>query len=63
MKADKNRGKRGVKKSYKKPELKKVTLAPDEAVLGNCKQSGSTSKQQHPNPDLRNMRRIFRVVS
>ena len=48
MKGDKNQGKRGVKKSYRKPELKKVTLAPDEAVLGNCKQSGSTSSSNIP---------------
>ena len=48
MKGDKNRGKQGTKKSYKKPELKKVTLAPDEAVLGNCKQSGSTTSSNIP---------------
>ena len=48
MKTDKDRSKKKSKKSYKKPELKKVTLAPDEAVLGNCKQSGSTSSSNIP---------------
>ena len=44
----KNRGPKQVKKSYRKPELKKVTLAPNEAVLGNCKTSGSTSSSNIP---------------
>jgi hypothetical protein len=48
MEGDKNRGKKGVKKSYRTPQLKKVTLAPDEAVLGNCKQSASTSSSNIP---------------
>jgi hypothetical protein len=48
MGGDKNRSKKGAKKSYRKPELKRVTLAPDEAVLGNCKQSGSTSSSNIP---------------
>ena len=48
MGGDKNRGKKGVKKSYMKPQLKRVTLAPDEAVLGNCKKSGSTSSSNIP---------------
>ena len=48
MGGDKNRSKRGAKKSYRKPELKRVTLAPDEAVLGSCKQSGSTSSSNIP---------------
>lgn len=29
------------KKPYRKPELKKVPLRPEEAVLGFCKVSGS----------------------
>ena len=32
----------GGKKPYQKPEVKKVLLKPEEAVLGNCKTSGST---------------------
>jgi hypothetical protein len=48
MGGDKNRSKKGAKKSYRKPELKRVILAPDEAVLGNCKQSGSTSSSNIP---------------
>jgi hypothetical protein len=48
MKTEKDRSKKKAKKSYRKPELKKVTLAPDEAVLGNCKQSGSTSSSNIP---------------
>ncbi len=30
------------KKAYAKPALRKVPLRPEEAVLGNCKMSGST---------------------
>ena len=48
MKGDKDRSKKKAKKSYRKPELKRVTLAPDEAVLGNCKQTGSTSSSNIP---------------
>ena len=48
MKTEKGRNKRGAKKSYRKPELKRVTLAPDEAVLGNCKVSNSTSSSNIP---------------
>ena len=48
MKGSKERSKKGAKKSYRKPELKRVTLAPDEAVLGSCKQSGSTSSSNIP---------------
>jgi hypothetical protein len=29
------------KKIYKKPELRRVLLRPEEAVLGTCKTSGS----------------------
>jgi hypothetical protein len=29
------------KKPYKKPEVKKVQLKPEEAVLGACKSSGN----------------------
>jgi hypothetical protein len=28
------------KKPYTKPEIRKVQLKPDEAVLGNCKNTG-----------------------
>ncbi len=39
---------KGPKKAYSRPELKKVTLAPDEAVLGNCKVNNSTSNSNIP---------------
>jgi len=39
-KETKERG--GGKKPYQKPEVKKVLLKPEEAVLGACKTSGST---------------------
>ena len=29
------------KKPYKKPQLKQVSLRPEEAVLGNCKTGGT----------------------
>jgi len=32
----------GPKKAYAKPELRKVPLKPEEAILGNCKRSGSS---------------------
>lgn len=32
----------GLKKNYMKPELLRVGLRPDEAVLGACKASGGT---------------------
>jgi len=30
-----------VKKRYSKPEVKQIDLRPEEAVLGNCKTSGT----------------------
>ena len=27
----------GIKKEYRKPQLRKIDLRPEEAVLGNCK--------------------------
>jgi hypothetical protein len=48
LKTGKDRSKKKAKKSYRKPELKRVTLAPDEAVLGNCKASGSTASSNFP---------------
>jgi hypothetical protein len=35
-------GERPLKKRYQKPELKQVALRPEEAVLGNCKVTGSS---------------------
>lgn len=32
------------KKTYSKPEIKQVELAPEEAVLTNCKIGGSGAK-------------------
>jgi hypothetical protein len=48
MKKKKSSTEKRGKRSYRKPELKKVILSPDEAVLGNCKQSGSTSSSNIP---------------
>ena len=31
------------KKPYTKPEIRQVSLRPEEAVLGNCKTSGATA--------------------
>ena len=36
-----------VKRSYKKPEIFKVKLTPEEAVLSGCKQGGSTGKPEY----------------
>ena len=30
------------RKTYRKPELRKVALRPEEAVLGNCKTTGTS---------------------
>ena len=37
---------RSVKKPYVKPEMKQVSLRPEEAVLGGCKVSGSLGAGQ-----------------
>lgn len=34
---------RGPKKPYTKPEVKQVSLKPEEAVLGGCKVAGTTN--------------------
>ena len=34
-------GKRGPRKSYEKPEVRKVHLKAEEAVLGFCKEAGT----------------------
>jgi len=36
------------KKPYKKPDIRQVRLTPEEAVLGNCKVSGSTVDSVSP---------------
>lgn len=38
------------KKPYIKPEIRKVTLTPEEAVLGNCKTTGKTGPVSSPCP-------------
>jgi len=44
MKDDQKKPDRGqAKKTYRKPEVKKVTLTPTEAVLGSCKASSGSS--------------------
>ncbi len=43
MKDDQEKPQRGrTKKPYHKPEIKKVTLTPTEAVLGGCKASAGS---------------------
>jgi hypothetical protein len=41
MKDQRKRETKPGKKPYLKPEVKEVQLKPEEAVLGNCKTSGS----------------------
>ena len=36
------------KKIYKRPELSKVELIPEEAVLYGCKTAGTTGKPESP---------------
>ena len=38
---------RKAKKSYKRPEVFKVGLTPDEAVLTGCKRGGVTGKPEY----------------
>lgn len=38
----KDRSVRQLKKVYQKPEMARVKLLPEEAVLGNCKETGSS---------------------
>ena len=42
MSTSRKQGERVPKKPYVKPELKKVPLRPDEAVLGGCKVDDSS---------------------
>jgi hypothetical protein len=42
------RGSKPRKKPYTKPEIMQVRLTPEEAVLGNCKASGSTTNSVSP---------------
>ena len=42
MKNKKEVGVQKGKKSYTKPQVRKVTLTPEEAVLGFCKSTGKT---------------------
>lgn len=37
-----------VKRCYKKPEVSKVKLTPEEAVLSGCKITGAGGKPQAP---------------
>ena len=41
MSTCRKQGERVQKKPYLKPEVKRVELKPEEAVLGNCKVSGT----------------------
>jgi hypothetical protein len=38
------------KKPYTKPEVKQVSLKPEEAVLGGCKTSSTQNSANHPAP-------------
>jgi hypothetical protein len=42
----KKRSEKQLKRPYRKPELMKVLLRPEEAVLGNCKTSGVSGPVQ-----------------
>jgi hypothetical protein len=46
MNATPGRDKVGNKKAYVKPEVKRVDLKPEEAVLGGCKISGHSGPLQ-----------------
>jgi hypothetical protein len=48
MKEKQQRERKPQKKPYVKPEIKQVRLTPEEAVLGNCKVSGSTTSSVSP---------------
>jgi len=48
MKGDKKPGQTGEQEVLQEARVEKGDLAPDEAVLGNCKQSGSTSSSNIP---------------
>jgi hypothetical protein len=38
------------KKPYTKPEVKQVSLKPEEAVLGGCKTASTVNSMNHPGP-------------
>jgi hypothetical protein len=42
---------RGPKKPYVKPEVKQVSLKPEEAVLGGCKTASTVNSANHPAPN------------
>ena len=48
MKEKQQRETKPQKKPYTKPEVRQVRLTPEEAVLGNCKVSGSTINSVSP---------------
>jgi hypothetical protein len=39
------------KKPYTKPEVKQVSLKPEEAVLGGCKTASTVNSANHPAPN------------
>jgi hypothetical protein len=39
------------KKPYTKPEVKQVSLKPEEAVLGGCKTASTQNSANHPAPN------------
>lgn len=44
------RGNKVQKKPYTKPEVKQVSLKPEEAVLGGCKTASTVNSANHPGP-------------
>jgi hypothetical protein len=47
----KRRGDLEKKKTYTKPEMKQVSLKPEEAVLGGCKTDSTQNSANHPAPN------------
>jgi hypothetical protein len=39
------------KKPYTRPEVKQVSLKPEEAVLGGCKTASTQNSMNHPAPN------------
>jgi hypothetical protein len=51
MTSRKKPGARVNKKPYTKPEVKQVSLKPEEAVLGGCKTASTQNSANHPAPN------------
>jgi hypothetical protein len=51
MTSRRKQGERVPKKPYSKPEVKQVSLKPEEAVLGGCKTVSTQNSANHPAPN------------